>query len=296
MFEPFKLKDIQKIDLGPEALKTMQEKLGNVWMGPDVNVEGVTVIQPGEVNRNLKILISKENLPPVPINQGTLSLLKWSVRSFLAQSGVDIRFHEAELSQEMINTIESGGEVAFPVEFENFGQRAVEVEGKVMRFFWVNDQNRLQGDELREIIGTGLIIDGEEGKDWFLGDADWDLKDTEEHFPGTQRKKVCVVVRLSKNKFYIPPSSEPLRVRDNKGRLAGILQPIPEGANLKFQIGETPHIHLSENITAVIPTTPSEQGHHIHSPLIDPGTDWSIRTETVGLDLDSIELWIYKNK
>ncbi len=177
----------------------------------------------------------------------------------------------------------------------NHGERAVEIDGNAMRFFWVNDARRLRGERLREIIGKELVIEGEEGKDWFLGDTEWDTRKPDKQFPPPKGSEVCVLIPLSKTRYYVPPNPEPIRPRDNKNRLKDILQPIPEGLNLDFQIGETPHLRLSENLTAVIATGTFGPGaYHIHSPLIDGGSDWPIRTEALGLEF--IELYIYRNK
>lgn len=289
---------LERAMLAQEAGVSIPEKLGNFWIGSDVGLEGqAVVIQPGEHRRDLKIILNKQNLPPIEVNQGSFGHLQWSVRSFLAQSGININIYRENLTREMVQAIEKGEEVPFPIDLENLGQRAIEIEGRVMRFFWVNEKNRLRGEKLREIIGKDLVIEGEEGKDWFLGDTEWEEREPAKRFPiPPGSREVCVIVPLSDKKLYIPHDPEPLRPRDNKNRLKDILQPIPEGVNLDFEIGETPHIKLGPDIVAVIPTGGYDGGaHHIRSPLIDPGSDWPIRTETKH-GMDFIELFIYRNK
>jgi hypothetical protein len=287
----FKPDDIKNLNEGQDGLERLRE-LGNVWKGGDVALEGVRVIQPDELIQDAKIVINKNNLPPIKIDRGVLGQLKWSVRSFLAQSGVDITFHKGNVTDEMLKEIEEGKDAHVPVNIYNYGERAVEIEGKVFRFFYT--WNRLRGDELREILDKELIIEGEEGKDWFVGDTEWDTRKPDQQFPSPKGEEICIVVPLSKMKYYIPYSPEPIKPRDNKNRLKDILEPVPEGMKLDFQIGETPHIKLSENLTAVIPTHSYGGAHHIHSPLIDGGSDWPIRTETFGLDF--VEFYIYRNK
>ncbi len=89
----FKPDDFKRLDESQKALDRIREQLPNVWKGGDVAIEGTQIVEPGQ-ERNLKILISKKNLPPIEFDRGVLGYLKWSVRSFLAQSGVDITLHK----------------------------------------------------------------------------------------------------------------------------------------------------------------------------------------------------------
>lgn len=293
MFNRFKPEEIRKGLQTQSALERMQQ-LPNVWIGPNVSIDRKTIIPPNQ-EINLNIILNKRNLPPTTIDQGILGCINYSVRSFLAQSGIDIIFHKNNLTDEMAVAIERGEEIAFPVRVYNYGLRAIEIEGEVLRFFWVDRRTQLTGDNLRAIIGKELIIDGEEGKDWYIGDKGWEWKDSKERFPARPGEEFCVIVSIGEKRFYVPEAEEPFSPRTNRDRLAGILEPIPpEFKDLCFQISETPRIYLNEGYTAVILTGGYQHGaKHIHSSLIDGGSDWPIRTETLGLDF--IELAVYKN-
>lgn len=287
--------EIQRMLEWERAFKRL-ENLGDVWIGPDITLEKKMLTQPGLL-MPANILISKEDLPPVVLDRGVLGSLQWSVRSFLAQAGIEITVHHGDLSDEMIQELNNGGKVAFPVRVMNYAQRPIELEGKVMRFFWANDRNRLRGEKLRKVVGTELKIEGEEGKDWYFGDAEpmeGEPKPTDD--PNVEWKKdLCVILPLTDKRLYLPGSEEPLRVK-SKAELANFLQPVPEGIRLPFEIGETTQVHLGDNITAVINTGfYDEGGRHIRSPLIDSGYSGVIRTETVN-DMSYIELFVYKNK
>jgi len=107
-----------------------------------------------------------------------------------------------------------------------------------------------------------------------------------------------IEVRLSDKKLYVPHSSQPIRRDESmpiREQLSGLLTEIPKEKNISFEIGETPHIRLSKDIAAVIVMgVDDESKKHINSALLDPGSNWPIRTETNGRDY--IDLLIYRVK
>ena len=256
-------------------------------------MEKKIIIQPLALVRNVPLIVNKLDFPEVDITRGALGSLNWSVRSFLAQSGIEIKFHHSNVTTDMIRDINDGiiG-VAIPVDIQNHGQRAVELEGGVMRFFWVNDYNRLRGEKLHQALELELNIDGVEGVDWSFENACWDDEELKRINPG-QQQDVCIKVNLIDTKFYIPPSSEPVKIK-SRTELPSVLQEIPNGLELQFKIGETPKVQLSKNIIAVINLGAYDGGKkHIQSPLIDAGTKGTIRTEIIG-NLNWIELFLYR--
>ena len=262
-----------------ESGREEMEKLGNFWIGPDVALDRKIIVPPG-LAKEVRLAVSKKDLPPVKIHRGILSVMQWSVRSCLAQSGIDVIFHHGDLPDEAIVNLDAGRDIVLPVSVINHSGRPVELEGGLMRFFWVNNRNRLTGESLRNIIGKELIIEGEEGRDWQLGDA-------------SQVKGVCVVLPVE-GKFYIPPSDEVLRVKSKKD-LPNILKDLPEkGKQAYFTVGETAKVKLGNDIVAVLWAGGyDQQGRHIYSPLIDPGFEGPIRTEAV-YGLSSVDLYVYK--
>lgn len=289
-----------KVDLfdlpGRQHAMEQLKALGNFWVGPDVTLDRKVIIPPlGLVHTN--IIVNKSDFPEINMSRGALGSLQWSVRSCLAQSGTEIMFYRGYVSDDDLHNLKAGKNVKIPVLIENHVNRPVELEGRVMRFFWVNFAKSLQQNNLREAIGLEFIIEGEEGKDWSFVDADFD-KDT----PVGVRpvtgidpkilKDVCIKLAV-RQKFHIPESKETLRVQTKKD-LSNVLKPIPEGLKTRFQIGETVKVTLSKDIIAVVMTGAYDKSkRHILSPLIDGGWDGPIRTETLE-NLDYIELFLYR--
>lgn len=259
------------------------EKLGNFWIGPDVSLEKKITIPPLGLVTDVNLKINKSDFPEVDINRDSISFLNWSVRSCLAQSGIEIRFNGITLLNDTFKRINEGESVLMPVDIINNSKRPIELEGKVMRFFWTNESKRLRGDQLHETLSADLSIEGQEGREWSFRSTD------------SESGAIDSSVILSlKGKFYIPESKEILKI-NNKNELNTVLKEIPENFNMEFCIGETTKVKLGKDIICVINTGINEQGQsHIHSPLIDPGFEGKIRTEAIG-GLNSIQLFLYKN-
>jgi hypothetical protein len=290
-FSPFTPDNIKQL-LEKQRAYAQLEKLGNVWTSPDIAIEKPVIVQPGEFKQGANLILNKKDLPKIDINRGAMNALNWSVRSFLAQSGIEIRFHGGSLTDGMLKDINEGKSIPVPVSIENFGQRAVELNGNAMRFFWVKD--RLHGKELVDVIKSGeFAVEGVEGKDWYLGGSEQDEKLTT---TGKDSDKgLCVVVRLKQKKYYVPYSAEPIKRDESvkiREQLSTILAEIPEGQRFNFEIGETPRMKLSSNIVGVINMGAEAGQRHINSPFIDAGSDWPIRTETNGLDY--IDVFVYR--
>lgn len=199
------------------------------------------------------------------------------------------------IPEEALQNLKEKGFGLIPVDIKNYSDRAVELSGRVMRFFWANDRNRLRGNDLKDAIqNREFSVEGKEGEDWFLGGYNEEDKilTTGENF----HKGLCVIISLKPKKFYIPFAAEPVRRNESmpiREQLNTFLVPVPEGNKQEFEIGETPRITLGNNILAVINTGADKGQRHINSPLIDPTSDWKIRTEIVH-GQDHIELFLYK--
>lgn len=291
-FTPDNIRDLQEV----QNAFTSLEKLGRSWIGPDLSPDRVVVVNPGQLIRDLNITVDKASLPPLEINRGILKHLNLSVRSFYAQTGIEIKFHGSKVSDEMLKAINNGEKVAIPIDITNYGQRAVEIDGSVMRFFWVNDKKRLRGQDLVKKIKSGeFAVEGVEGEDWYLGGYSEEDKFTTSSPKADEA--LCVMVRLKPERFYIPPAEEPVKKDSTKSTredLANLLRPIPEDANLVFEIGETPKMKFGDNIIGVLNVGWTDGGgKHIQSPLIDPGFNWTIRTETLH-GLSEVEFFLYE--
>ncbi len=268
-----------KIMQSQEARKKL-EGLYSVWRGGDISIILDQVIPAKTLIKNVPILITKEQLPPIPMNRGALGILSHSVRSFFAQSGIDIKFSAYDISEEEMKKIEKGEPAIIPIHVYNNGERGVMLHGRVMRFFWMDFTKRLQGEKLREAMGTKVSITGKEGVDWVLDDVPEMMDDVQKD----AYKQVDIKINLTDKKYYIPQSPEPVNINSRKD-LSAVHVPIPKELEdkLDFKIGETPYIELSDNVMGVIETGGYDGGsRHIASPLIDPGFSGPIRTEITG--------------
>ncbi len=268
------------------------KKMGSVWISPDIAIENSTIINPDDHNGAVQVVLSKTDLPPgLPMTRGALGSLRISVRSFFAQAGIDVTLFSSSVTDEMLVDLAAGKSAPIPVDIVNHGQRAVELDGNIMRFFWVDDTKRLRGPELLRTLQSGeFAVEGTEREDWFIGSYE------EDDALANREKGLCVVVRLKPQKYYAPSAPEPIRkistlkTRDN---LADILMPIPPGVEMDFEIGETPRIRVGQGIIAVINTGIEQGQRHISSPLIDSGSDWPIRTETLQ-GMKHVEFFLYR--
>jgi hypothetical protein len=289
-FSPENLKHLHESETSFEQLK----KLGVFWISPDINVEKPVVIPPQQFTRNINIVLNKSCLPNIKITRGAIANLKWSTRSFLAQNGIDIIFHESSLTDEMLKEIDDGKDVLIPLDIFNHGQRAVELGGAVMRLFWVNDNKRLRGENLKEAINSGdFSVEGKEGEDWSYGYPD--PKENLSAIPD-YNDALCIVLKLKPEKYYTPYDPEPVKIQNSRRDLHKYLVPVPKDKHLDFEIGETPKLKLSNNILAVINQGSNHEGQkHISSPLIDPGSDWPIRTETTK-GMSHVDFFLYRKE
>jgi hypothetical protein len=271
------------------------EGLCDTWIGPDVSIYGKVTIPPQCLSTDLRIVVDKRSFPDIPLTRGALGALSLSVRSCLAQSGVEVLFHHSDMTDEMLVGLQNGETVAIPVNIHNYSPRPIMLEDGLMRFYWVNDRRRLRHNELRHAIGNSLTIDGTEGEDWSFLDDEPD----DDCCPGAVAisdsgplKDLSVKLCLNA-RFHIPESDEPFCVK-RKSDLPMFFQELQPGRRPYFSIGETAPVRLGPDIIAVINIGAYDHGKkHIRSPLIDPLYSGKIRTETVA-GLDYIELFLYK--
>lgn len=269
------------------------KQVGAWWIGSDIHLEKSVVVPPHHAVKDATILLNKKHLPPMRLTYGGLVSLGWSVRSFMAQSGIEPRFIPQEIPPESLLDLRNGKTVPIPITVINWGERPVEISGAFMRFYWAYDSMRLRGNKLREIVGNELIIKGLEGVDWDFAKMTDDPEIAELLKLPSKYDDVCSIrLPLSDTKLYIPGDETPLSIK-SRAELYTMQYPIPKNLSLYFTIGETTHVELSENIIGVIEMTGYDTGRHIRSPLIDPKFAGKIRTEITG-PINYIELNIYR--
>ncbi|MCK5084240.1 MAG: hypothetical protein KAQ64_01115 [Candidatus Pacebacteria bacterium] len=300
--EDYMKKEIEQSVMINEGYEKLKEIKG-FWSGSDIKMEKEEIVPPNSCLET-NLIINKDNFPSIDLDWGVFRCLNSSTRSRLAQAGIEIKFDQNSLSFEDFKQIKNGEDVNASVTVYNNGLRPIEIDGDVVRFFWVNEEDRLRGAELREAIFSGEIkMEGEEGEDWFMGDIDYDLdeKDSDlmklnmqnEEFAKNSKDVMIVFPTDENKKMYIPQSDKPLKI-NNRADLENVLETVPDNLdNLNFEVGETSKIHLSNNICGVINTGMYNKGKHLVSPLIDPDFEGSIRSElTQGLNY--FEVFIYK--
>jgi len=282
----------------PEITRS-QEALareGDFWFGKDVTSEKKVIAANSATPIDLKL--NRENFPDIKeLSLSTLHLLRTSTRSCYAQVGVDFKPDIGRLKEEDIKRIINGEEVRCPAVAINFSRREVELKDRVFRFFWLDGKKHLIGDKLAEAI-RDIKIEGEEGKDWFLGEAG---EEGAQLFNGAVKKEtpITLALRIQDKKLWVPfPTREdPVRV-NNKKDLPKYLEPVPKGLVLDFMICETAPVSMPDGLVGVINLGFHEDGGmHSGSPLIDPGFKGPIKLEIIkpGQHPDFIELLIYEH-
>jgi hypothetical protein len=288
-----------------EHIATAAEKLeareqlkgvGDFWVSPDITIEKPTLVEPGQNLLNQNIVINVSDLPPgVNLTRGTIGSLRVAVRSFYAQTGIEIVLGQANIPEAELIKLKEKGSALIPVDIKNYSNRAVEVSGRVMRLFWVNDQNRLRGEDLAQAVkNKDIEVEGEEGKDWYIAGFNEGDKISTTGENGSEG--LSIIVKVNPEKYYIPFAKVPVKRDESvpiREQLDSLLVKIPEGEKPELEIGETPRITLGKNTVAIINTGAENGQRHINSPLIDPGSDWKIRTEMVH-GQDYIEVFLYK--
>lgn len=294
-------KAVRQAVISGRAYERLENGLPDFWRGADIPVKEKQVVAP-KTQIFSEIILSKENFPPVEIDRGVLRVMNLSTRSRLAQAGIEIRIDCDRIGTDDIESANRGKKVAVSAMIENHGERAVEFEGDATRFFWANERKRLAGKELREVVVKDVKIEGENGKDWFIADAEYGIKEDDDMIRMNMdyeefRKKTrdIMIVFPMKQKLYIPKNDKPLRIASRKD-LEDALKSVPKDHICDFCLGETPYVEFGEETCGVINTGSYGGGkRHLASPFIDPGFKGRIRTELLN-NLEYIELYLYKKK
>ncbi|MBP9762368.1 hypothetical protein KBD34_02005 [Patescibacteria group bacterium] len=273
-------KNNMELAIRPDLIKTTMERLkalGGYWISRDVKMENSLTIPARSIARDeVTISLTKEDLPPVPLSRELFTLLNWSTRSYLAQIGIEVDFDADCVTDEMLLGLNEGRQVSIPVDILNLSNRPIEVSGGIMRFFWVNEDQRLRGEGLAGAVNSQqIMIKGVAGADWMINEG------------GTA---ITLPIRQV---FAIPTSEEVVRISGKKD-LPGVQMPVSQVEETEFKIGETPPIRMGKETVGVINWGVQDLGgRHTRSPLIDPGFEGPIRTETVNTQ-GPISLLLYR--
>ena len=266
------------------------EKLG-FWSGPDLALNHGLTIHPNTTT-NLKLVATPKHLAPVDkLDPNIFPFLGQSVRSCLAQVGLETWLNQAAVDENLARSLETQ-EVILPFTACNFGQRPLEIltGDRIMRFFYVNPKNRLSGSALEDVVEQKQIeIAGKQGKDWVFVDEEGESLEAR-HGQTT----VAIRFQLTDERLYIPSSDQSLRVT-SKEELNNLLQPIPRGKKLFFRVGQTLPIRLGDIKGMLNLGTHGDGGRHLQSPLVDPGYKGPLRTELFGPNHpDWVEMFFFR--
>ena len=289
---------------GPEVPRSREAltKQGDFWSGDDVFVEK-TVVGASRglpVAKKIELKLRRENFPNInELSLATLHLLRTSTRSCYAQVGLEVQPDINSLTERDLQRIIDGGEVSCQAIAINYSPRAIELNGGLFRFFWLDANKHLSGDRLVAAVRE-MKIDGEEGKDWFFGNVG---EEGAQLSDGTVNKDTPITLglRIKETRLQVVSSSllelEPVRV-DSKKDLPKYLTQVPDGSSPNFMICETVPVSMPDNLVGIINTgIYDEGGRHSGSPLIDPGFKGPVRLEIIrpGKHPDFIEMLMYEH-
>lgn len=284
----------------PISQEQMKERY-DFWAGGDIEVEPV-ITKPQELLA-VSLLLNKACLPDIKnLSLSTLHLLQKSIRSCYAQSGIEIIPEIGKLTPEDIDKIKAGETIGCPAMVLSHSLRPINLKGRVMRFFWTNTEACLIKNNLIETVRDKMAIKGIEGKDWWFGEEVIDEETKRvfgEDVPRSSQPSdaLTLCLKIQEKRLWYPPGDEPISV-DSRADLAKHIEPIPDGIDPYFIIGETPWISFPKDIVGVLNLGAHDRtsARHAHSPLIDPGFEGPIRLELINgpRHPDYVELLIYQ--
>lgn len=267
------------------------------WKAPvDIPAKHLQALKPGL--NDVPVIVSPLALPPMRhLSSDALKHISASMRSRYAQLGLEpdenighnIAYffdNYAELAND--GTVEDSFEALIPI--INHSPRTVIVEGNILRLYSEWASTPVRGEALIEKVHSGEIgLDGVEGEDW-----KWIYKKRN----GRREEKdiVGVDVRIQpERRLWIPPDSENPIIRisstspDYRDEIKRLQRPIPETdeevlwtGRVRISLGKSVEGIITEKIEGYVDPTEileDEQevcrsGRHIHSLLIDAGTNW----------------------
>jgi hypothetical protein len=296
--------------------------LGLWKAGSDVCVSEDTILLPDREWTKVGVIITRENLPPLDgVWIEDLSFLLGSLKSRRAQSGVqlfelpgalladrvdetayfrnydrkmlpidpdDPRFREKSdfLYEQECHGLKNIFNVPQKdsVLVANMAARPIRLDKGMGLFrYYLPLTAPVSGKELIALVTDGeIFIDGKQGLDWDIFED--------------KGNPIGVMVRIDpQRERWIDDQGEPIYINDTdrnyRRSLDQMMSPLPKNGQV-LCIGETPRTRLSKRVDGVIYrlTSPTIDGSdwleranlHINSLVIDAGSDWPIRTETIG--------------
>ncbi|AHB41605.1 hypothetical protein P148_SR1C00001G0816 [candidate division SR1 bacterium RAAC1_SR1_1] len=280
----------------------------------DFSVVENVVLAAGEVTP-VVVRLDKKLFPEVGLlSTGMMKHLEISMRSCFAQSGIHMLGNMFDyISYADLAEFREKGFVDVSVSVINRGLSPVEIQPQTpfLRLYFRPSGSSITGKDLYNIIEKGKIkIEGEYGKTWVLvgsnipseretitPDMIENIGEAKELTEGEIDQALTLKLKLNGN-IYIPDNHKGILIQSKKN-LVDVLQPFdsanPQHTEHNFNIGETFYVDFGEYFGTIIYQRYDGSGHHIISPLIDPGFKGPIRTEIVkGNEFnDFIELHIY---
>ncbi|EKD65192.1 MAG: hypothetical protein ACD_50C00164G0003 [uncultured bacterium] len=290
-----------------------RSRFGNVlWKGPPLEI-----IRPLKINalemKKLEFRLKPEHLPfDGDISLESLPQLEAHVRSRYAHIGLDVIGVWQDISERVYKEGRSVFDNPIEATVINHSGRPIEFvpNAKLFHLFHAPEASYIHGEELESIIGTEkdmpVCIKGEEGKDWIIA---------RETSPATGREEARgVFLRISVERYWIPPSNVPVRVteegsfhRVREDLFTYILKKTDDPnypmARDSFWVGKSSHLELADDIYvkldheayALTNGSFEKVGLQTHSPLVEGGrTRHSLHSENKG-DVDWIRVTVVRN-
>jgi len=276
------------------------------WSGKDVRAGQNTIIHSGAIS-TIPVCIGVDALPSLDVSRFTADqfadqVRKLSVasRSFLAQLGVETMYSASQMVAHFWErrSIAAGLNSDFSAEVQvvNHGGRPITIRKGMGIFGFYQPGERIIGEELLEMMGSEITIDGKEGKIWTPVYKD--------RYTKNPKDITGIAVRIEEgHRYYIPQDPEPIdaqavrNAEDYRAALRAFYRPLSSDVTPDIWFGRLPEIGLSagvaieldEEVASSLRTTNdvdqlgrSKQfphGRHIGARLLRPDKQWPIMVE-----------------
>ena len=252
---------------GDVALQTLPGGASKLKLGP-----GKKVI--------ISISIAPFHLPPLKPGIIDLHDLWFSTRSCLAQSGVFLNIPKnSYLSNTDWETLRTGNNIIKSAQLENFSHNTLIFNpgDHIGRFFHLNENDRLNQTQLMELVDNGSFP-GIEDDDYRLCSINGEP---------------FISLRVDPNEISLT-SGETIRITSRQ-EIYQHTSSVLSSSNGDFHLLQTTiPVKLPKNIIGVISTVMAPSTlTHLKSQLLDPGTSWKIRLETLGHSTNFDNVWIF---
>jgi len=273
---------------------------GGCWAGPDVHTMDRITLPATSSLINVPICITPGSLPPLSMcTEDVLHLFHWSVRSILAQQGMNIEGIQMDTTPgDWLAFTKKQRPLTAHALIQNLSFRPIDIPAGTGIFRFFSDASitkRLEGRSLMSAIQTldiqieGLVLQKGSIEPPFF----WIYAPNK---PIAQSYIIGIRIPLNPEwHHYFPPSDAPTGILvdsesfiDTRPRIAALLTPVPDNIDRDiFWLGQTPPVHLTQKVAGILSKRPSNNsqptGLHTSSRYIEPlRTQFPIVVEICG--------------